>query len=65
MQAITLGWRCRTGDKDEMAKVEVNGIAMEYQQQGLDTKGQETIIFAHGADGNLLSWLQQVLYFLS
>ena len=63
MQTITLGWRCHTGDKDEMAKVEVNGITMEYQRQGPDAVGRETIIFAHGAGGNLLSWFQQIPYF--
>ena len=46
-----------------MPKVEVNGIAMEYQHQGPNTGGRETIIFAHGAGGNLLSWFQQIPYF--
>jgi 3-oxoadipate enol-lactonase len=38
----------------------VNGIQIYYEQYG---EGPETIIFAHGAGGNHLSWWQQIPFF--
>ena len=42
-----------------MTKAKINGIDMHYQSYG---EG-ETIVFAHGAGGNLLSWWQQIPFF--
>ena len=46
-----------------MSKIDVNGIKMEYQRYGPDNNEAESIVFAHGAGGNLLSWFQQIPYF--
>ena len=46
-----------------MSKIDVNGIKMEYQRHGPDNNEAESIVFAHGAGGNLLSWFQQIPYF--
>ena len=46
-----------------MSKVAVNGIEIEYQRYGPDSSEANSIVFAHGAGGNLLSWFQQVPYF--
>ena len=42
-----------------MTSAKINGIDVHYQAFG---EG-ETIVFAHGAGGNLLSWWQQIPYF--
>ena len=42
-----------------MSSATINGIELHYQSYG---EG-ETIVFAHGAGGNLLSWWQQVPFF--
>ena len=42
-----------------MSKAHVNGIDLHYQSYG---EG-DTIVFAHGAGGNLLSWWQQIPFF--
>ena len=42
-----------------MSKARINGIDLHYQAYG---EG-DTIVFAHGAGGNLLSWWQQIPYF--
>jgi len=46
-----------------MPKIDINGIEIEYQRYGPNTGRAESIIFAHGAGGNLLSWFQQIPYF--
>jgi 3-oxoadipate enol-lactonase len=43
-----------------MAYASVNGIQMYYEEYG---KGPSTIVFAHGAGGNHLSWWQQIPFF--
>ena len=42
-----------------MSKADINGIELHYQSYG---EG-ETMVFAHGAGGNLLSWWQQIPFF--
>ena len=42
-----------------MSSAKINGIDLHYQSYG---EG-ETIVFAHGAGGNLLSWWQQIPFF--
>ena len=42
-----------------MSKADINGIEVHYQSYG---EG-ETMVFAHGAGGNLLSWWQQIPFF--
>ena len=42
-----------------MSKADINGIELHYQSYG---EG-ETVVFAHGAGGNLLSWWQQIPFF--
>lgn len=42
-----------------MATAKINGIEIHYQSYG---EG-DTIVFAHGAGGNLLSWWQQIHFF--
>ena len=42
-----------------MSKARINGIDIHYQTYG---EG-DTIVFAHGAGGNLLSWWQQIPHF--
>ena len=42
-----------------MTRAKINGIEIHYQSYG---EG-ETIVFAHGAGGNLLSWWQQIPFF--
>ena len=42
-----------------MSSARINGIDIHYQSYG---EG-ETIVFAHGAGGNLLSWWQQIPFF--
>ena len=42
-----------------MSSAKINGIDVHYQSFG---EG-ETIVFAHGAGGNLLSWWQQIPFF--
>ena len=44
-----------------MAKIRVNSIDLDYQEYG--PEDAETIVFLHGAGGNLLSWFQQITYF--
>ena len=46
-----------------MSKIDVNGIKMEYQRYRPERNEAESIVFAHGAGGNLLSWFQQIPYF--
>ena len=46
-----------------MSKVAVNGIEIEYQRYGPDSNEANSIVFANGAGGNLLSWFQKVPYF--
>ena len=46
-----------------MSKIDVNGIKMEYQRYGPERNEAESIVFAHGAGGNLVSWFQQIPYF--
>jgi pimeloyl-ACP methyl ester carboxylesterase len=42
-----------------MSSAKINGIDIHYQMYG---EG-ETVVFAHGAGGNLLSWWQQIPFF--
>ncbi len=42
-----------------MSSARINGIDLHYQSYG---EG-DTIVFAHGAGGNLLSWWQQIPFF--
>jgi len=42
-----------------MSSAKINGIEIHYQMYG---EG-ETVVFAHGAGGNLLSWWQQIPFF--
>ena len=42
-----------------MTSARINGIDLHYQVYG---EG-ETVVFAHGAGGNLLSWWQQIPFF--
>ena len=42
-----------------MSSARINGIDLHYQMYG---EG-DTIVFAHGAGGNLLSWWQQIPFF--
>ena len=42
-----------------MSSAKINGIDLHYQSFG---EG-ETVVFAHGAGGNLLSWWQQIPFF--
>ena len=42
-----------------MSKADINGIELHYQSYGQG----ETMVFAHGAGGNLLSWWQQIPFF--
>jgi pimeloyl-ACP methyl ester carboxylesterase len=46
-----------------MPKIAINDIEIEYQRYGPNTGEAESIIFLHGAGGNLLSWFQQIPYF--
>src|SRR5512146_1513531 len=43
-----------------MPTVSVNGVELYYEMYG---EGPSTIVFAHGASGNHLSWWQQIPYF--
>lgn len=42
-----------------MPQIPINGILLDYQEYGQG----ETIVFCHGAGGNLLSWWQQIPHF--
>ena len=46
-----------------MGKIRVNSIDIDYQEYG--PEDGETIVFIHGAGGNLLSWFNQITYFSS
>ena len=47
-----------------MALIELKDIKIEYQEFIPDKENYETIIFMHGRGGNLLSWFQQIPFFV-